>query len=261
MTAHDAVVKPYTWAALGYRRLNLAQLLADEPSRQRLMEMVVQNGHYHFLAPDWIRHAGRKRSARISSLAIEDDFSATDVVDDAALGFVDSYFDWYERLPVDPVHAGPPRQDLISLVERADEEGQPWRFIKHIASAAVFANNRRDLKELLRSYVLPAFFGKYPSGRIVVIGNRFAYTGLTATLRALYTATQVPTSDWEASGIHGFPTLRHWHDGEIESFGLHLFQGQRQLTPHSRKHFEHEVVVPAARATFHDNTVFARMLL
>ena len=43
-----------------------------------------------------------------------------------------------------------------------------------------------------------------------------------------------------------------------ESFGR---QGQRQLTPHSRKHFEHEVVVPAARATFHDNTVFARMLL
>jgi hypothetical protein len=222
MTASKGAIQPYTWSELGYRRLgNQAQAKANGRSMLDILHTVAE---YNVQQPEWIRHVGRKNEAQARSFAIAKCCDKSVLGADDSLAFVDEYFDWaHRRLPSDVPTLVASFEDRRDLVYRGRHD-DAWKLMKYLGNAIGLSNDSSDLKAILRTSVLPAFFERYPKGHLLVLRHRFAYQAMAAGLRGLYAAAQVPPQDWISVGVGPCETLQHWHSLETDDLGLLLFE-------------------------------------
>ena len=219
------MIQTFTWSEFGYRRLPTTLQSAEA---KRLVQSLGQIAGYEIKDGCWIRQPGRVREAKAKSFEKVAEFHSNSN-DAGSFDFLSEYSSWLSRLqadgPLTPTCYASP-EDLIEVLQREEEIGheEPWHLLKAYGNILALSPNVQQLGELLRQFVLPSFFRRYPQGRLILIRHRANFISMASAMRSLYTSAQIPVSEWKNAGITDFGTLRDWHSADPYAIAIAILQ-------------------------------------
>lgn len=202
-----------TWADIGYRRCGQLPHASGEASAERIAENLQKQLGYEVVENVWVRRPGRSRASAKpfyhSLICTIDRETNVATVDFSFIERVLNAQEWGSINLVEPLEYSA----LVRLVESARAKSTRELAVQAISKAIILCREPR-LAPLLRDHILPWFFEKYPNGRVVCIGQAYAYERAMAAIRGFYTMAQVPYPEIGAnltSYSDQFPTLKYLH--------------------------------------------------
>jgi hypothetical protein len=203
-------IDTYSWADLGYRQL--AQLTTGGMgiSPTQLADKLRQLGDYEVEPDGWIRRPGRKRNGHVEpAIEIIDTFDQERPCTADRLEFIDQHFssEW-ERINIPRFTT---ETDVLeALVRQGAITAASARRAYRITQAMYLAGPKR-LKPLFRDRVLPWFSQKCPDGRLVVLRYGDYVETVSAVMRILHAAVQLPHDKLSPESVSGIGPLKQWH--------------------------------------------------
>lgn len=218
------------WQDLGYRATptlprNSPDLTAAEVAR------FMESYGYARQADRWVRMRGRgandpiPQRVRIVSVLTEESYGAR------------GSMDWFDDFLSSSYGAHAAQSKVVANRETCtnlvntllDNDIPRYQSMANVGKALGFLAIA-DVPAFLRDVVLPAFYGKYPGGRVAVVRTDESAERQAGLLRGLYSLAYTARKDL---GDDGFPALREWQDTAghsmvqllLESFG-YLFYPQ-----------------------------------
>jgi hypothetical protein len=154
-----------------------------------------------------VRRRGRRRDGQISQTMIISAIIDRHSMPHADLTFIDEHFESVFYSIADGKYMSP--SDLQKCIDDFKTESRrelgTYRLMQGLS-----LTTRQNLRPYFRDVVAPAFFERYPNGRIVGIRLNDDFDAAATTLRCLYAAAQSPIQSIK-NDLPGVSTMTRWH--------------------------------------------------